>query len=218
MVSVTFSYLLIPTLSSPNFSAIHTHCWGLHDPLLKNSFSNTPDIPHHMIASPFLILTSFETQTRTYSSFSPNNVQPPLYLTWIICPTKSSGKAHTLHWSTTGISAWTLCVLRQHRIAQIYHPITELLLSLLCWWHSTVHLIPPSASESAILEYIVAWPFVILNWMTSHHLRHNLHWAHILLRSPVPDFSFECHKVNNSRCCCLQTAVNQNVKFFCRLY
>ncbi len=53
------------------------------------------------------------------------------------------------YWGTTGLSSWTTSLLVLHGITRFCHSETWLFISLLCWFHSTLPLIPSWRSEDS---------------------------------------------------------------------
>ncbi len=46
------------------------------------------------------------------------------------------------YWGASGLSSWTTSLLCLHGITRLCHSETCFFISLLCWWHSTLPLIP----------------------------------------------------------------------------
>ncbi len=53
------------------------------------------------------------------------------------------------YWGASGLSSWTTSLLCLHGITRFCHSETWLFISLLCWWHSTPHLIPSWWSDDS---------------------------------------------------------------------
>ncbi len=70
-----------------------------------------------------------------------------LSLTSQIGPSRYLGEAKikvatSNYWGASGLSSWTTSLLCLHCITRFCHSETWLFISLLCWWHSTLPLIP----------------------------------------------------------------------------
>ncbi len=53
------------------------------------------------------------------------------------------------YWGASGLSSWTTSLLCLHGITRFCHSETWLFISLLCWWHSTLPLIPSWWSDDS---------------------------------------------------------------------
>ncbi len=57
--------------------------------------------------------------------------------------------ATSSYWCASGLSSWTASLLCLHGITRFCHSETWLFISLLCWWHSTLCLIPSWWSDDS---------------------------------------------------------------------
>ncbi len=59
--------------------------------------------------------------------------------------------AASSYWGASGLSSWSTSPLCLHGITMFCHSETWLFISLLCWWHSTLPLIPSWWSDDSCL-------------------------------------------------------------------
>ncbi len=57
--------------------------------------------------------------------------------------------ATSSYWGASGLSSWTTSLLCLHGITRFCHSETWVFISLLCWWHSTLPLIPSWWSDDS---------------------------------------------------------------------
>ncbi len=90
------------------------------------------------------------------------------------------------YWGASGLSSWTTSLLCLHGITRFCHSETWLFISLLCWWHSTLPLIPSWWSDDSYSHLSLSNRHSC--WMKDHHLQFNLAKTELFVVSSKPLF------------------------------
>ncbi len=94
------------------------------------------------------------------------------------------------YWGASGLSSWTTSLLCLHGITRFCHSETWLFISLLCWWHSPLPLIPFHPDDPTIAARISACLTDISCWMKDHHLQLKLAKTELLVVPSNPSTGF----------------------------
>ncbi len=101
--------------------------------------------------------------------------------------------ATSSYWGASGLSSRTTSLLCLHGITTFCHSETWLFISLLCWWHSTLPLIPSWWSDDSCLHLSMSNRHFLLD--EGHHLQLNLAKTELLVISANPslhhNFTFQ---------------------------
>ncbi len=145
-------------------------------------------VNHHILLSTLLRKGISGTALQWFDSYLSDRSFKLSWERWGIQVATSSYRG------ATGLSSWTTSLFCLHGFTRFCHSETWLFISLLCWWHSTLPLIPSWWSNDSCSHLSMSIADISC-WMKDHHHQLNLAKTELLVVSANPsihhNFTFQ---------------------------